>query len=622
MLNPCKAKIWFVIELCEPIQPSTIELANFELFSSTPKELTIHGSDRFPTREWTSLGAFTAADERNLQRFDIKSQPEFLKFIKIEMLSHYGSEHFCPLSLVRAFGTSLVEEFDAIESGANGKDGTREEDLDSLDLGLIEEPVGKEKSTQNLLLTAREAVISMVRKAAQVLSKGSGDEALNDAVIAKQFAIHQKALNVMSKVEPTLKRADCIKFSRNFSESNSTDVSRPCLYLESLLGLQLYQVLCDELLREPDLRFKCELLRPTASVGGTSSEAKPITPVSSVTEAPQAPLATIEAPIATENTETGSKEPKSETNDSIIPTISVLEAVKLNLNSGFASKLQSLLEVVPTPVGKLTRETATAIVMPPEPVADLGDITKASDNNKTDKEGSDEAAKSDSNLTQAAPITTQPATNPNNPVLPGVPLLNTNGAASTVLAASSSKESIFIKLNNRIKALELNMSVNSLALEELNLRYREQMLEIQRAFNLTEEKFIESTRKADEKDFAQQQVISALETKLQEVSEKVDLLVAEKVNFHWQLVQIHIILMVIEITLIVIIASFCVRRMSRIVETSTPPSNSDLLSLRDSTSRLSPFKRPNPGGVNIFDTHRDTHSPAKALRLEHANGGK
>ena len=97
MLNPCKAKKWFVVELCEPIQPSAIELANFELFSSTPKEMLVQGYERFPTQTWINLGTFVANDSRDLQRFEIKPQTEFIKFIKIEIITHYGSEHFLSL---------------------------------------------------------------------------------------------------------------------------------------------------------------------------------------------------------------------------------------------------------------------------------------------------------------------------------------------------------------------------------------------------------------------------------------------------------------------------------------------------------------------------------------------
>ncbi|MED6238438.1 hypothetical protein ATANTOWER_021237, partial [Ataeniobius toweri] len=45
MLNPCSTKIWFVIELCEPIQVKQLDIANFELFSSTPRDFLVSISD-------------------------------------------------------------------------------------------------------------------------------------------------------------------------------------------------------------------------------------------------------------------------------------------------------------------------------------------------------------------------------------------------------------------------------------------------------------------------------------------------------------------------------------------------------------------------------------------------
>ncbi|KAI7799694.1 putative SUN domain-containing ossification factor-like [Triplophysa rosa] len=120
MLNPCSTKIWFVIELCEPIQVKQLDIANFELFSSTPKDFLVSISDRYPTNKWIKLGTFHARDERTVQSFPLDEQlyakyvKMFIKYIKVELLSHFGSEHFCPLSLIRVFGTSMVEEYDEI----------------------------------------------------------------------------------------------------------------------------------------------------------------------------------------------------------------------------------------------------------------------------------------------------------------------------------------------------------------------------------------------------------------------------------------------------------------------------------------------------------------------------
>ena len=77
-------------------------------------------SDRFPTRDWSHVGTFTARDERDVQSFTLHPQL-FGKFIKVELLSHYGSEHFCPISLFRAYGTS---EFEVLETETEGDEHT------------------------------------------------------------------------------------------------------------------------------------------------------------------------------------------------------------------------------------------------------------------------------------------------------------------------------------------------------------------------------------------------------------------------------------------------------------------------------------------------------------------
>ena len=53
-----------------------------------------------PTTIWENLGTFRARQLRDLQSFTVKDGP-FTKYVKIEILSHYGSEHYCPLTLLR-----------------------------------------------------------------------------------------------------------------------------------------------------------------------------------------------------------------------------------------------------------------------------------------------------------------------------------------------------------------------------------------------------------------------------------------------------------------------------------------------------------------------------------------
>lgn len=160
-LNTCTSRIWFIVELCEAIQAKKIDLANFELFSSSPKDFTVSVSDRFPSRDWQSVGQFTAKDERDVQSFNLHPHL-FGKYIKFEMLSHYGSEHFCPISLFRVYGTSEFEVLET-EDNINNDDDDDDESLDS----YSGEPAN------NLFGSARDAVMSIVKKAAEVLVKSS-----------------------------------------------------------------------------------------------------------------------------------------------------------------------------------------------------------------------------------------------------------------------------------------------------------------------------------------------------------------------------------------------------------------------------------------------------------------
>ena len=82
MLNPCSANIWFTVELCDVVSIKTIEIANFELFSSTPESFKIYVSSRYPTREWTPLGTFHARDVREVQRFPLE-EGVYAKYMKV-----------------------------------------------------------------------------------------------------------------------------------------------------------------------------------------------------------------------------------------------------------------------------------------------------------------------------------------------------------------------------------------------------------------------------------------------------------------------------------------------------------------------------------------------------------
>lgn len=118
LLNKCSTSNKFVvIELCQDILVTSVVLGNFELFSSMFKTVKFSVSDRFPvTSGWHELGEFEAENIRDLQVFTIENPLIWARYLKVEILNHYGKEFYCPISLVRVHGTNMMEEFKRSET--------------------------------------------------------------------------------------------------------------------------------------------------------------------------------------------------------------------------------------------------------------------------------------------------------------------------------------------------------------------------------------------------------------------------------------------------------------------------------------------------------------------------
>ncbi|KAI8150382.1 UNC-like C-terminal-domain-containing protein [Fennellomyces sp. T-0311] len=123
MLNKCSAEKFVVINLCEAVLIDTIVMANFEFFSSTFSEFRVYVADRYPTKDWRLLGQWQARNTRDLQVFKVKNRFGWYENIKIEFLSHYGHEYYCPLSLVRVHGMPMMEYFNLVERRGLFSDG-------------------------------------------------------------------------------------------------------------------------------------------------------------------------------------------------------------------------------------------------------------------------------------------------------------------------------------------------------------------------------------------------------------------------------------------------------------------------------------------------------------------
>ncbi|KAN0062717.1 hypothetical protein ACQY0O_004912 [Thecaphora frezii] len=124
MLSPCPRKgsskledgQFVIVELCDEIKIDTLVLANYEFFSSMFKKFRVTAAQQLKGREddWKELGTFRARNIRGLQVFNLPSTPAsrgFYRYVRIDFLEHYGSEYYCPVSLLRVYGLTQMDDY-------------------------------------------------------------------------------------------------------------------------------------------------------------------------------------------------------------------------------------------------------------------------------------------------------------------------------------------------------------------------------------------------------------------------------------------------------------------------------------------------------------------------------
>uniref|UniRef100_A0A4W6CWV3 SUN domain-containing ossification factor n=1 Tax=Lates calcarifer TaxID=8187 RepID=A0A4W6CWV3_LATCA len=602
MLNPCSNKIWFVIELCEPIQVKQLDIANFELFSSTPKDFLVSISDRYPTNKWVKLGTFHARDERIVQSFPLDEQlyakyvKMFIKYIKVELLSHFGSEHFCPLSLIRVFGTSMVEEYEEIADSQYPS-----ERLEYLDEDYDYPPgyqPSEDKASKNLLGSATS------------MCTHSNTHTHSNVYVQEEEEKGEEETRREADRNQWESRTYC-PFSYFSSLSLSCMATLPellhrwCsarLAKERLRSLRRRQ-LSTQIQTHPDANTPVLMHTPPQIPVPVPTPPQEVLPLTE-----KAPEPEVSVKVQNEGKSLGDMHAihthlNTHTPDAHTPELNILLEPSRTSTippSSFSDIHSSLSRPTPTNEEKLLPPIKDAaldpVPTPPLQVVSIPETQQASSATPTLTVSSPPQPVSSETASPGIvvpPVKEQPvqplptASRPEDSIPPptelptarrnvqasqthgeqgdsltqtGEPhrvedtvdedLLSTNGNGNVHRTAtdfyaelqnggdynggavngngvllnggavhgSSQKESVFMRLNNRIKALEMNMSLSSRYLEELSQRYRKQMEEMQRAFNKTIIKLQNTSRIAEEQDQKQTDSIQVLQSQLENVT--------------------------------------------------------------------------------------------------------
>ncbi|XP_035298271.1 SUN domain-containing ossification factor isoform X1 [Cricetulus griseus] len=650
MLNPCSTKIWFVIELCEPIQVKQFDIANYELFSSTPKDFLVSISDRYPTNKWIKLGTFHGRDERTVQSFPLDEQmyakyvKMFIKYIKVELVSHFGSEHFCPLSLIRVFGTSMVEEYEEIADSQYQSERQElfDEDYDyPLDYNTVED-----KSSKNLLGSATNAILNMVNIAANILGAKTedlteGNKSISENATATTAPKMPESTGVSTPVPSPEYVINEVRTRDTDPSTSDTPKESPIVQLVqeeeeeasqstvTLLGSgeqedessswfeSETQILCSELTSICCISSFSEYIykwcsvrialyrqrsRTAMSKGKEFVSAQPslLLPVESVeVSLSQPPSGDVDNENMEREAETVVLDDLSSVHqgDLMNHTVDAIEiepshpqSLSQSLLLDITPEMNSLPKVEGSESVKYERGHTPLQVMPQESSVESDDemgkkpesfssVEKPSVIYETSKvnEIVDSAVKEDissieiiTKVSETVPPplntaivpdsedgetkmsiadtpkqTVTPVMDPSLPevkeedqspedaLLRGLQRTATDFYAElqnstdlgygngNLVHGSNQKESVFMRLNNRIKALEVNMSLSGRYLEELSQRYRKQMEEMQKAFNKTIVKLQNTSRIAEEQDQRQTEAIHLLQAQLTNMTQLV-----------------------------------------------------------------------------------------------------
>ncbi|KAJ6650073.1 SUN domain-containing ossification factor [Pseudolycoriella hygida] len=619
LLSPCTSRIWFVVELCEAIQAEIIDLANFELFSSSPKNFTVSVSNRFPTREWSNAGRFTAKDERDIQSFDLFPHL-FGKYVRVDIHSHYNSEHFCPISLFRVYGTSEFEAFET-ENRVHSVDDDNDEE-DEIMLG------DQKHDENNIFKSASDVVMSIVKKAAASFAKPNDDEinkktdnesklVQGSKCVTPSFTFMckhctesmaakvNKLLNCEMQVLNRIMRATVIRrsiyksqicanlvglelglscssehYSDDVSSSSLADMSRD--YVSHLFPVSYIAAMCNIL---GVVHKKLKNVSYVAEKNGGKDGTNLTIDVMGVDK-----LLTPSIVQTNENDELENKE------NVFVETAKAFDPLEEQLREQHSSRND-------TAGNRKTEETISTQIQAPS--IDL-ELVESNTNTPADSSERKESMELNENKIQ----TPSPINDTNDfklDVINGswenienilstpVPEMaeaedNVNGALNHQTGQKVHSESVFLRLSNRIKALERNMSLSGQYLEELSRRYKKQVEELQLAFarslNAAEEQAKRSFER--EKQFYEQ--TQKLRDDLEYISQNF---------FSWTRIAIIFIgFAVLQISIILLVIKFWIRKYLQRI--GVHPQNCNQRGDLEHTKR-----RPSEEALHISGTYKD-----------------
>ena len=112
MMTPCSSPSKYVIvQLKEDIQLDMIELINREHYSSSIQQFSLYGSNVYPADEWVPLGRFWADETQQAQYWRLEAGDYAVRYVKLIWETWWKDEYYCTLTQLGVYGRSVLEAF-------------------------------------------------------------------------------------------------------------------------------------------------------------------------------------------------------------------------------------------------------------------------------------------------------------------------------------------------------------------------------------------------------------------------------------------------------------------------------------------------------------------------------
>ncbi|KAG9568119.1 hypothetical protein KCU79_g2554, partial [Aureobasidium melanogenum] len=228
MLNICSSSNKFlIVELCNDILIDTIVLANYEFFSSIFRNFRVSVSDRYPVKadRWRELGVFEARNTRSVQAFLVEQPLIWARYLRIEFLTHYGNEYYCPVSLLRVHGTTMMEEFRHQEELARG------EISDDLEESVMPDalPSAAQEPPQEPLQSSKEADKSVAMESARPIKTSAEAPAVLTPSGSSTESANASAASTSTQpeVQPSTTNSDHISTNTHVHTPSNANTTLP-----------------------------------------------------------------------------------------------------------------------------------------------------------------------------------------------------------------------------------------------------------------------------------------------------------------------------------------------------------------------------------------------------------